>query len=929
MRKILLALSFVFALVPFTNAQQFNCGTDEMHRAAIARNPFLIEAKRQNELLLNEKIVEMRQNRDGENEMVYVIPVVWHILHLEGPENISDAQIWDAMFVLNRDYAKLNSDTIQVVSGFDTIIANVKVEFRLATKDFLGNCTNGIERIKTTEANQGNNGSKVNLWPRERYLNIWTSAKIGVSGAAGYSQNPPDVIDQFGARADGVILLHDYIGRIGTGSEYRSRALTHEVGHWLNLSHTWGDTNDPEVACGTDGDGVADTPITAGHDNCSTLYDFECNRQGLNLSSLSPNIVSILTFDSLNTTDGTSDVTPLPEVIYSADGLERLSYSAFEANGVSPNPTADSLFSYSNWTSGSESADTNITQMSGSINNNDYYEFTITPGPGSLMTLTGLALDFKRTDTGPRCFALRTSLNGYSTNMTVVDTTASNPRLTSNPHGGGPNYYSLNRDLTTTQLGARWVFPTSGTFIAINEPVSFRLYAWNAEDASGSFAVDNVRLSGSFGVNENIQNYMEYSYCTHMFTEGQKERMRATLELAISGRNNLWTDANRALTGTDDNPLTCAPIADFYPENKFVCLGDETIMRDNSTNGVVDSWLWTFEDGNPATSTEQYPTVSFNEYGRKTITLTVGNEEGSNSKTIYDCVVVAPEGTQMAGGLLQDGFESQEEFYLHWTPLNYDNNTSNWHQVNNAGLSNNTSAMLNAYEMNGSTIDEGGFDIDALVSPVYDLSFVQPNAYVTFDYAFATQSIDLAGITDSLVVEVSRDCGKTWPAFSNPVLEVKTDTIVTAGNVLIPFAPTNANDWHQAKFKIPNSYLGPGFRMRFIFYAGEFPNNLYIDNINLEAVVSVPELNADFYGASLFPNPSENSTTLSYMNPTGSNVEITLADMSGRVVQRYTPNNRTPGVQTLNIQTGDLAKGLYLVNMNSDQNTATLKLMVK
>lgn len=929
MRKILLALSFVLALVNFTYSQHLNCATDVMHREAVGRNPLLVDADRHYEELVNEKILELRQNRGGDPEFVYVIPVVWHILHQEGPENISDAQIFDAMYVLNRDYSKMNADIIEVVEGFDTIIANVKIEFRLATKDFLGNCTNGIERISTIETYQGNNGSKEHLWPRERYLNIWTTKRIGLAGAAGYSQNPPDVIDTYGARADGVILIHSYIGRIGTGNENNSRALTHEVGHWLNLDHTWGGTNDPEVACGTEGDGVADTPITAGHDNCSTKYDFECNKQGLNFGSLSPNAISIINFDSLTTTDGTTDVTPPPIVLFQADSVERIVYSPFHAVGVSSNPAVDSLFAYSGWSLGSEGQDTSVAQMTGSLSTSKYYEFTVTPTPGSLMTLTGMSFDFKRNDTGARCFSLRTSLNGFSTNMTVIDTISTNPRLTSNPPGTSPNYYSLNRDVTTLQSGARFVFPTTATFANLHAPVSFRIYAWNAEDATGTFELDNVKVSGSFGINENIQNYMEYSYCSVMFTEGQKERMRATLELPLSGRNNLWTDANRFLTGTEDNPQPCAPHADFYPEKKFVCIGDETTMHDNTTNGEVDTWYWTFQDGIPATSTEQNPTVTFSTYGRKTITLTVGNEVGSNTATIYDCVIVAPDGTEMGGPLLQDGFDSQSEFYLHWVPINYDHNTSNWHQVSNVGLSNNTSAMLNAYEMNTSLIDEGGFDIDALVSPVYDLSSVASNAEISFDWAFATQSIDLAGITDSLEVEISKDCGRTFPAFSNPAIKIKGINLVTAGSVSIPFVPQSSSDWGHTSFTVPNSYLGPGFRIKFTYYAGEFPNNLYIDNINLSGTLAVPELNADFYGARLFPNPTEDATTLTYVNPSSSPIEITLADMSGRIVQRYTPNNKTPGTQTLKIQTSDLAKGLYLVNMNSTQNTATLKLIVK
>jgi hypothetical protein len=250
MRKSLLTLGLGL-LTTLTAMAQYRCGTDLMNNRERSRNPFLVQAQDNYERLMREEMIEWRNNRDGETEAVLVIPMVFHILHLDGPENISDQQIFDQMEILNRDYNKLNADTIVVVNGFDTIVANVKLEFRLATKDFLGNCTNGIERIRSIETYVGDNGSKLNQWPRERYVNIWTVANME-NGVAGYSQYPSSVIDGQSALADGVIIRHNYIGSIGTGSDFASRALTHEIGHFLDLAHPWGSTNEPEVECGDD-----------------------------------------------------------------------------------------------------------------------------------------------------------------------------------------------------------------------------------------------------------------------------------------------------------------------------------------------------------------------------------------------------------------------------------------------------------------------------------------------------------------------------------------------------------------------------------------------------------------------------------------------------------------------------------------------------
>src|SRR5690606_21523011 len=105
--------------------------------------------------------------------------------------------------------------------------------------------------------------------PRSNYINIWVASDLS-SGAAGYTYTPGSVDGPWGSDADGIVIKHSYVGSIGTGSPTRSRALTHEVGHWINLRHTWGGTNDPALPenCNSD-DNVSDTPNTIGWTTCS------------------------------------------------------------------------------------------------------------------------------------------------------------------------------------------------------------------------------------------------------------------------------------------------------------------------------------------------------------------------------------------------------------------------------------------------------------------------------------------------------------------------------------------------------------------------------------------------------------------------------------------------------------------------------------
>lgn len=197
----------------------------------------------------------------------YIIPVVFHILHENGRENLSDMVIHDAMRVLNEDFQKLNADTASVVPAFVSRIGNPKIEFRLATKDPDGKPTTGINRIETNLTNNAGENSKIVTWPRNTYLNVWVVKSIG-SGAAGYTFLPGTA--NWRPQTDGIILLSNYLGSIRTGSYRRSRTLTHEVGHWLNLPHPWGGSNNPGLAsnCQTD-DGVWDTPNTIGWTSCN------------------------------------------------------------------------------------------------------------------------------------------------------------------------------------------------------------------------------------------------------------------------------------------------------------------------------------------------------------------------------------------------------------------------------------------------------------------------------------------------------------------------------------------------------------------------------------------------------------------------------------------------------------------------------------
>jgi hypothetical protein len=185
------------------------------------------------------------------------IPVVVHVVHRTDEENMSDAQVKSQITALNRDYRARNRDKSQVPAPWKSLVLDSKIQFALATKDPSGKRTSGITRTVTTAASfDVNNGVKskktggVDPWPTDRYLNFWV-CNLG-DGLLGYAQFPggPEA-------TDGVVILYTAFGTQGTATAPfdKGRTGTHEVGHFLNLRHIWGDRND----C-SGNDFVADTP---------------------------------------------------------------------------------------------------------------------------------------------------------------------------------------------------------------------------------------------------------------------------------------------------------------------------------------------------------------------------------------------------------------------------------------------------------------------------------------------------------------------------------------------------------------------------------------------------------------------------------------------------------------------------------------------
>ena len=640
---------------------------------------------------------------DPNDRATYTIPVVVHVVHLNGPENISDEQIYDALRTLNEDFSNNNADLGNTVAAFSGIIGNPDIEFKLATKDPNGNCHSGITRtVSGSTYDEGYSfqtgsqdivedvAAQHGVWPQNRYMSVFVC--IDPSGAAGYTFRPTNAFS--GNQMYGAIFMrHDYMGTIGTGSNTSRHTLSHEAGHWLNLAHPWGNSNNPGLANNCNGDdGVLDTPNSIGWQSCN--------------------------------------------------------------------------------------------------------------------------------------------LNGTS--------------------------------------------------------------------------------CGSL---DNVQNIMEYSYCSTMFTQGQAARMHTAINSNTAGRSNLTTNANLAAAGVLA-PSNDICEAKFSTTRRVVCQGQTVDFSDISVHNV-NNRNWSFAGGSPATATDSVVSVAYNTPGDYAVTLEVSNATNTETTTITNYIKVL--GVPGTGFPYSEDFENKPNSFLNnAVDFSLDNpqGDETWTL---AGTGNNSSrsAYIANYAANTS-------DIDKLISGTIDLSVLSSSDNLEFSFDYAYNKKDDSDL-EYLKVYVSNDCGDTW-ALRKIISGNFLSSEVTPGN----YVPSS-EDWKTVTLtNIQPSFYTANFRYKFHFESAN-GNNIYIDNINISApgFLSISEEIKTSKGVSVYPNPTTHQSTIQLNGYNDENVDIKLYDMTGRAVMNIHSGLINTDNYTNSISLEALSKGLYFIKVNSDNKTGgeTIKLI--
>ncbi|MBS1669320.1 MAG: T9SS type A sorting domain-containing protein [Bacteroidetes bacterium] len=277
MLKRFLLLPILMVAHVLVSAQD-HCRSADYQAQMLQNNPALVSKMADIENFTQNYLSALQHKTDGINlssnvPTVINIPVVVHVLYNTAQENISDAQILSQIDILNQDFQRLNADTINTPQVFQPVAANCGFQFALAKVDTAGYTTTGIVRKHTTVQQFGlqdqikfSAQGGDDAWDRNSYLNIWVGNLSG--GILGYTS-----VVGGPAANDGVVVLYAAFGMGGTATApfNKGRTTTHEVGHWLNLIHTWGDAD-----CGDDH--VTDTPPQSAADyGCPSGTIISCN----------------------------------------------------------------------------------------------------------------------------------------------------------------------------------------------------------------------------------------------------------------------------------------------------------------------------------------------------------------------------------------------------------------------------------------------------------------------------------------------------------------------------------------------------------------------------------------------------------------------------------------------------------------------------
>ncbi|MES2763928.1 MAG: M43 family zinc metalloprotease [Bacteroidota bacterium] len=424
----------------------------------------------------------------------------------------------------------------------------------------------------------------------------------------------------------------------------------------------------------------------------------------------------------------------------------------------------------------------------------------------------------------------------------------------------------------------------------------------------------------------NIENIMDYASCPKMFTQGQTTRMRTALTSSTAGRNNLWSPANLDATGITPG-YTCTAFADFEANKVYNCAGNTFTFTSLAQVGTSGGISWNFQGGTPATSTATTQVVTYATPGTYSVSLTATNSISSNTmnKTSYINVI-----NGVGGPTLPTSYDFQgATLPSSITVTNVNAGSPTWIQNNSIGASSTTKSIY----INNASVSSTPGHVDIFETPVYNFSNTTSINF-SFYYAYAKRA---AAQADTFKVQYSLDCGGSW---SNVIGSPNTSVMASAsgGTTTAAFVPTTAQ-WILKSY-VPTLLNAlnnkPSVKFRFWFKGDASSgisrsNNIYIDQINLtgNVVTSITELERSME-LTIYPNPTSSSSTLDFTITKDQSAKISVVDVMGRVLEQNAATSGNDGHVTYKInQNGHLASGVYIVNIDVNNQRISKKLIIQ
>ncbi len=271
-----------------TNNAQHKCISQDLYKQHLLQNPALAQYAQNAEVQTQHYVSKNIFDKHRKTRAIRYIPTVVHIIHrgeaIGTGSNISDAQVISQITALNKDFRLLNTDSLLPSHPFWNYTADCEIQFCLALRKVDGSPTNGINRVNMNgpvngwDENGVDNTIKPTItWDDTKYLNIWVVKFDPSLGLLGYATFP-------GMSGQGLVINYTNFGTVGAviAPYNKGRTATHEIGHYLNLYHIWGDDDNDDGVCQANecsgDDYVSDTPLQCeANYGCPNFPSVTCN----------------------------------------------------------------------------------------------------------------------------------------------------------------------------------------------------------------------------------------------------------------------------------------------------------------------------------------------------------------------------------------------------------------------------------------------------------------------------------------------------------------------------------------------------------------------------------------------------------------------------------------------------------------------------